>query len=322
MKAHILITRAIFPETIAFLKQHFVVADNQDGRPFDEQTLAAKLADKEGVLLFSNDRLDAAVMARAPRLKASCNVAVGYNNVDLAAATERKIMVTNTPEVLTDSTADTTFALILAAARRVTELEAWLRAGNWDSVRFTEMLGRDVHHATLGIIGMGRIGRAVAKRARGFDMRVLYSDTVRLSPHLEQECDARYVSKEELLGQSDFVTLHVFYAPETHHMIGSKELALMKPTAVLINAARGGVVDELALVDALKNGRLYAAGLDVFENEPAVRPELLALKNVVLLPHIGSQTETTRRAMAQLAADNLVAALQGREPPNWLNRWS
>lgn len=322
MTHRILITRKIFPETIAFLKQHFEVEDNQSGQPFDQHTLAAKLADKDGVLLFSNDPLGDAVMAKAPKLKAICNVAVGYNNVDIKAASARKIMVTNTPEVLTDSTADTTFALILSAARRVTELEAWLRAGHWDSVRFTEMLGRDVHHATLGIIGMGRIGRAVAKRARGFDMQVLYADTVRLSPELEQESNATYVSQEELLRRSDFVTLHVFYAPETHHMIGAKELALMKPTAVLVNAARGGVVDELALVDALKNGRLYAAGLDVFENEPAVRPELLALKNVVLLPHIGSQTETTRRAMAKLAADNLVAALSGRKPPTWLNPWT
>lgn len=319
MKPSILITREIFAETIEHLRQHFEVVDNQGGPLFSATAMAAQLADKQGVLVVGSDKIDAAMIAGSPQLKAIANASVGYNNVDVGAATARRIMVTNTPGVLTDTTADTTWALILAAARRVTELEAWLRAGKWDAFHFTRMLGRDVHHATLGVLGMGRIGQAVAKRARGFEMKVLYSDTVPIKPEIERECNASFVSKEQLLREADFISLHMPYTPENHHMIGAKELASMKPTAVLINAARGGIVDEIALADALRYKRLYAAGLDVFENEPSVRKPLLELDNVVLLPHVGSATEATRRAMAQLAAHNLIAAMTGATPPNLVN---
>ncbi len=320
MKPSILITREIFPETIAYLEQQQLqVTDNQAGPIFSATAMAAHLADKDGVLVAGVDQIDARIIAAATKLKVIANASVGYNHVDLAAATARGIMVTNTPGVLTDTTADTTWALILAASRRVTELEAWLRAGKWDAFHFTRMLGRDVHHATLGVVGLGRIGQAVAKRARGFDMKVLYTDTAPVKPEVERECNASFVGMEELLRSADIVTLHMPYTAENHHMIGARQLAMMKPTAVLINAARGGIVDEVALIDALRHNRLFAAGLDVFENEPHFHKELLERNNVVLLPHVGSATEATRRAMAQLAAQNLVAALTGATPANLVN---
>jgi gluconate 2-dehydrogenase len=228
-------------------------------------------------------------------------------------------MATNTPGVLDDSTADLAWALMLGAARRLTELERRVRAGEWTGWRLKQWLGIDVHHATLGILGMGRIGQAIARRAAGFEMKVLYHNRTRVAPEIERRCNAGYATKEELLRQSDFVVLQVPYSPETHHMIGARELQLMKPTAVLINSTRGGVVDDAALVAALRTGVIRAAGLDVFENEPRLNPEFLRLDNVVLMPHIGSSTEATRRAMAMTAARNLVAALTGGKPPNLLN---
>jgi len=221
--------------------------------------------------------------------------------------------------VLDASTADFTWALILATARRVTESEAWLRAGQWSGWKLKQFLGTDVHHATLGILGMGRIGQAVARRARGFDMTVLYHNTRRLSEEVEKSCHAAYVSMDELLARADILTLHMPYSPATHHIIGAKELARMKSTAILINAARGGVVDDQALIEALQQGRIGGAGLDVFENEPKLDPRFLDFKNVVLTPHIASSSETTRRNMAMLAAENLVAALTTGKPPNLLN---
>jgi lactate dehydrogenase-like 2-hydroxyacid dehydrogenase len=247
------------------------------------------------------------------------NIAVGYNNIDLAACTARGVMATNTPGVLDDSTADLAWALILGTARRLTELERRVRAGEWTGWRLKQWLGIDVHHATLGIFGMGRIGQAIARRAAGFEMKVLYNNRSRVAAALEQRLNATYVSKDELLKQSDFVVLQVPYSPATHHMIGARELKLMKPTAILINSTRGGVVDDAALIAALKSGVIRAAGLDVFENEPRLNLEFLRLDNVVLMPHIGSSTEATRRAMAMTAARNLVAALTGGKPPNLLN---
>jgi len=247
------------------------------------------------------------------------NIAVGYNNIDLAACTARGVMVTNTPGVLDDSTADLAFALILATARRLTEVGSYIRAGEWTGWRLKQWLGVDVHHATLGIIGMGRIGQVIAKRALGFDMRVIYHNRTRLAFDIEKRLKATWVTRDDLLAQADFVVLQMPYSPQTHHLIGAAELSQMKSSAILINSTRGGVVDDAALIRALKSGTIRAAGLDVFEGEPKLDPGFLELKNVVLAPHVGSSTEATRRAMAMTAARNAVAALTGGVPPNLLN---
>ena len=319
MKPKILVTREVFDETLAYLAQHGDVEANQDDRAFDPETLAAKLAGKDGVVCCLTDRVDAKLLERCARLKVVANIAVGYNNIDIAACTARGVMATNTPGVLDDSTADLAWALMLGAARRLTELERRVRAGEWTGWRLKQWLGVDVHHATLGIFGMGRIGQAIARRAAGFEMKVLYHNRTRCAPEVESKLNATFVTKDELLGQSDFVVLQVPYSPDTHHLIGARELKLMKPTAILINSTRGGVVDDAALVAALQDGVIRAAGLDVFENEPRLNPGFLQLDNVVLMPHIGSSTEATRRGMAMTAARNLVAALSGRRPPNLLN---
>ena len=319
MKPKILVTREVFDETLAYLAQICDVEANQEDRTFDATTLAAKLADKDGVVCCLTDRVDANLLERCARLKVVANIAVGYNNIDLAACTARGVMATNTPGVLDDSTADHAWALMLAAARRLTELERRVRGGEWTGWKLKQWLGVDVHHATLGIFGLGRIGQAIARRAAGFEMKVLYHNRNRVAAALERRLNATYVSKEELLKQSDFVVLQVPYSPETHHMIGAAEIKLMKPTAILINSTRGGVVDDAALIAALRDGTIRAAGLDVFENEPKLNPGFLGLDNVVLAPHVGSSTEATRRAMAMTAARNLVAALSGGKPPNLLN---
>jgi glyoxylate/hydroxypyruvate/2-ketogluconate reductase len=319
MKPKILVTREVFDETLAHLAQHCEVESNQADQPFDPATLAQRLSDKDGVVCCLTDRIDDALLAQAPRLKAVANIAVGYNNIDVPACTKRGVMVTNTPGVLDDSTADLAFTLILATARRLTEAEAYVRAGNWQGWHLKQMLGTDVHHATLGIIGMGRIGQQIALRSAGFKMRVLYHNRNRSPGDVEKRLNAEYVSKEQLLRQSDFVVLQVPYSPATHHYIGAAELKQMKPTAILINSTRGGVVDDAALVEALGSGTIRGAGLDVFENEPKLHPGFLELKNVVLAPHVGSSTEATRRAMAMTAAKNAVAALTGSAPPNLVN---
>jgi len=319
MKPKILVTREVFDETLAYLAEHCEVESNQADQPFDPATLAQRMDDKDGVVCCLTDRIDEALLAKSPRLKVVANIAVGYNNIDVPACTARGVMVTNTPGVLDDSTADLAFTLILATARRLTEAEAYVRAGKWQGWHLKQMLGVDVHHATLGIIGMGRIGQQIARRASGFKMRVLYHNRNRWPADVEKWLNAEYVGKEQLLAQSDFVVLQIPYSPATHHYIGAAELKQMKPTAILINSTRGGVVDDAALVDALKNGTIRAAGLDVFENEPKLHPGFLALKNVVLAPHVGSSTEATRRAMAMTAAKNAVAALTGATPPNLLN---
>jgi len=319
MKPKILVTREVFDDVLDYLRQHFEVSANQDDSQLDPQRLADLAADKDGLMTALTERVDEALLSRCPKVRAVCNIAVGYNNIDVPACTARGVMVTNTPGVLDESTADLAWALILATARRVTEAEAYLRTGEWKRWFLKQMLGADVHHATLGIIGMGRIGQAVARRAAGFEMKVIYHNRSRLDPESERRIAATYVSKEQLLEQADFVVLQVPYSPATHHLIGEAELKRMKPTAILVNTARGGVVDDAALVRALKDGTLRGAGLDVFENEPALNPGFLDLKNVVLLPHIGSSTESTRRAMAMTAARNLVAALTGGTPPNLVN---
>lgn len=319
MKPGVLVTREVFDETLAFLAQHCEVESNQGDRAFDPEALARRLEDKDGVMCALTDRIDDKLLARCPKLKAVANIAVGYNNIDLPACTARGVMATNTPEVLDDSTADLAWALILGAARRLTELERRVRAGEWTGWRLKQWLGIDVHHATLGIFGMGRIGQAIARRGAGFEMKVLYHNRNRIGSDIERRLNATHVTKDELLRQSDFVVLQVPYSPQTHHMIGARELKLMKPTAVLINSTRGGVVDDAALIAALGSGVIRAAGLDVYENEPKLNPEFLRLDNVVLMPHIGSSTEATRRAMAMTAAQNLVAAMTGGKPPNLLN---
>jgi len=319
MKPKILVTREVFDETLGFLSQHCEVEANQQDTAFPPDTLAQKLADKDGVVCCLTDRVDAKLLERCARLRVVSNIAVGYNNIDITACTAHGVLATNTPGVLDDSTADLAWALMLGAARRVTELERRVRAGEWKGWRLKQWLGVDVHHATLGIFGMGRIGQTIARRAAGFEMNVLYHNRTRLEPDIERRCNAAYATKEELLAQSDFVVLQVPYSPATHHLIGASELELMKPTAILINSTRGGVVDDAALIAALRGGTIRAAGMDVFENEPRFNPGFLELDNVVLMPHIGSSTEATRRAMAMTAAKNLVVALTGETPPNLVN---
>lgn len=320
MKPKVLVTREIFDDVLAYLRTHFDVTDNQSDVPLSPDALAQQLADKDGAVTALTDRIDPALLARCPRLKAVCNIAVGYNNIDVPACTARGVMVTNTPGVLDDATADFTWTLILATARRLTEAEAWLRAGEWKGWKLKQFLGVDAHGATLGIIGMGRIGQAVARRSRGFDMKVIYHNRNRLDAAIEREVNATYVTLDELLARADIVTLNVPYSAATHHMIGTAQLGRMKRSAILINVARGGVVDDKALVAALRERRIAAAGLDVYENEPNFLRDFLDLKNVVLAPHIASSTEATRHKMAMTAAQNLVAALTTGKPPNLVNR--
>jgi len=260
------------------------------------------------------------VMAKCPGLEVISNIAVGYNNIDVAAATRRGIRVTNTPGVLNDTTADLTFALLMAAARRIAEGDATVRAGDWKVAFGVQyFLGVDIHHATLGIIGIGRIGQAVARRAAGFDMRVIYHDPTRLPEAEERRLGVTYAERDAVLAQADFVVVMVPYMPATHHLIGAAEIARMKPSAILVNSARGGIIDDAALVAALEAGTIAGAGLDVFEGEPEIHPGYRGLRNVVLTPHIGSASRATRLAMCNTAVANLTAVLEGREPPNPVN---
>ena len=320
-KPRILVARAIFPEVIERLAQHFEVEANVHDDIWSPAEFAAHLRDKDGALTTGSERIDAALLAACPRLRIVANMAVGYNNFDLAAMDAAGVQGTNAPGVLTETTADFGFALLLATARRVTEGERYLRAGQWRRWSYDLLAGAEVHGSTLGIIGMGRIGQAIARRgAYGFGMRVIYHNRSRLAPEVEAECKANYVGKEELLRTADHVVLVLPYSPESHHTIGAPELALMKPTATLVNIARGGIVDDAALAEALRTRRIAAAGLDVFEGEPQVHPGLLEVPNVVLTPHIASATLPTRLAMAQLAADNLIAFFAGRGPLTPVNQ--
>ncbi len=319
MKPRILVTREVFDEVLDFLSESLDVDANQSDVPLTPERLSERLAGKDGVVCALTDRIDAAVLAAAPTLRAVCNIAVGYNNIDVAACSTRGIVVTNTPGVLDETTADLVWALMLATARRLTEAETYLRNGEWHGWYLKQLLGTDIHHAKLGILGMGRIGQVIARRALGFEMDVLYCNRSRLAGDIESRLGARYVAMDELLAQSDFLVLQVPYSQATHHLIGAAEFAKMKRSAILVNAARGGVVDDAALIEALNSGTIAAAGLDVFENEPKFDPRFLTLKNVVLAPHIGSSTRVTRLAMAMTAARNMVAALTGGRPPNIVN---
>ncbi|GAA4355157.1 D-glycerate dehydrogenase [Variovorax defluvii] len=319
-KPRILVARAVFPETIARLQQHFEVETNQDDRGWTQDELIAKLKDKQGAFTTGSERIDDKVLAACPDLKICANMAVGYNNFDVDAMTARGVLATNAPDVLTETTADFGFALLMATARRISESEHFLRAGKWQKWSYDMFAGAEVHGSTMGIIGMGRIGQGIARRgALGFGMKVIYHNRSRLDPALEAECKAAYVSKEELLKTADHVVLVVPYSPASHHTIGAAELALMKPSATLVNIARGGIVDDAALAAALRDRRIAAAGLDVFEGEPKVHPDLLTVPNVVLTPHIASATIPTRRAMADLAADNLIGFLVNGKPLTPLN---
>ena len=314
-KPKILVARAIFPETIERLSQHFEVESNQADESWSKEQLIARLKGKQGAFTTGSERIDTAVLEACPDLKICANMAVGYNNFDVDAMAAHGVLGTNAPDVLTETTADFGFALLMATARRITESEHFLRAGKWQKWSFDMFAGSDIHGSTLGIIGMGRIGQGIARRgAHGFGMKVVYHNRSRLDADLEAECKASYASKEELLKTADHVVLVVPYSPASHHTIGAAEIALMKPTATLVNIARGGIVDDAALAIALREKRIAAAGLDVFEGEPKVHPDLLTVPNVVLTPHIASATVPTRRAMAELAADNLIAWFGGKGP--------
>lgn len=320
MKPAIMVTRAIFPEVLSRLEEYFEVESNQDDIIFTPSELANRLKGKAGALATASARINAELLQQLPGLKMVASMAVGYDNIDVAACTAHGVMASNTPEVLNETTADFGWALLMATARRVTESEHWLRAGHWTKWRYDYFLGPDVHGSTLGIIGMGRIGQAIARRSMGFDMKVVYHNRSRLSAEQEAHANhAQYVSKEDLLRQSDHVVLVLPYSPASHHTIAEAELNLMKPTATLVNLARGGIVDDAALIAALRSKRIAAAGLDVFENEPKFNPDFLTLQNVVLTPHIASASEATRRAMANRAADNLIAGLTGGRPGDLLN---
>jgi gluconate 2-dehydrogenase len=309
-KPAILVTRAVFPEVLAHLAQHFEVESNQADASWDAAELARRLQCKVGVFTTGADAISAALLTQCPQLKICANMAVGYNNFDVPAMTAAGVLATNAPDVLTETTADFGFALLMATARRVTESEHYLRAGLWTRWSYDMFSGAEVHGSTLGIIGMGRIGQGIARRgALGFGMKVIYHNRSRLDAALEAECRATYVGKDELLKTADHVVLVVPYSAASHHTIGAPELALMKPTATLVNIARGGIVDDAALAVALREKRIAAAGLDVFEGEPTVHPDLLTVPNVVLTPHIASATVGTRRAMADLAANNLIGYL-------------
>jgi glyoxylate/hydroxypyruvate/2-ketogluconate reductase len=313
-KPSILIARANFPEVVARLSEHFDVESNQADVLWTKAEMIAKLQGKVGMFTTGGERIDAELLAACPQLKICANMAVGYNNFDLPAMTAAGVLGTNAPDVLTETTADLGFTLLMATARRVSESEAYLRAGQWTKWSYDMFMGSDIHGSTLGILGMGRIGQAVARRgAHGFGMQVIYHNRSRLDAASEASVKARYVSKEDLFAQADHIVLVLPYSAEAYHTVGAAELARMKPTANLINIGRGGLIDEDALAAALAAHKIAGAGLDVFEGEPKVNPKLTALKNVVLTPHIGSASRPTRLAMSHLAADNLIGyLLQGK----------
>jgi glyoxylate/hydroxypyruvate/2-ketogluconate reductase len=320
MKHQVLVSRAVFPEVLEKLRQHFDLQDNQADAIWTKAEMIARLQGKAGVFTTGGERIDAELLAACPQLKICANMAVGYNNFDVPAMTAAGVLATNAPDVLTETTADMGFALLMAAARRVSESEAYLRRGEWTRWSYDMFIGSDVHGSTLGILGMGRIGQAIAKRGvHGFGMNLIYHNRSRLDAAIESGLKAKYVSKTELFAQADHIVLVLPYSKEAHHTVGAAELALMKPSATITNIGRGGLIDEDALATALAGGSIAAAGLDVFEGEPKINPKLLALKNVVLTPHIGSATRPTRMAMANLAADNLIGYLLNHKPLTPLN---
>ncbi len=319
MKPRVLITRMLPEAALEIVQPACEVQLDPSDRALSPEALRQAVVDKDGIISVVTDRIDAEVLAAAPRLKVVANVAVGYDNIDVQAATRRGIVITNTPGVLTETTADLAWGLLLSVARRIPEADRYVRAGTWHEWKLLLMAGRDVYGQTLGIVGMGRIGQAVARRARGFGMRIRYHNRHPLAAETEADLDAAWVDLPALLQTSDFVSLHVPLTPQTTHLVGEAELRMMRPTAYLINTARGAVVDQPALIRALQEGWIAGAGLDVFEHEPDVPDALRQLENVVLLPHIGSASVTTHTRMAVTAAQNLMAALRGERPPNGVN---
>jgi gluconate 2-dehydrogenase len=316
----VLVARKVFDDIVDQLRAHFDVSSNDDDATWAQPELIARLQGKAGVFITGTEKIDATLLDACPDLRAVCTMAVGYNNIDVPACTARGVVVTNAPDVLTETTADFGFALMMAAARRITESEHFLRRGEWTKWSVDMFAGSDIHGATLGVLGMGRIGQAIARRgALGFGMKVVYHNRSRLPLEVEAQLGARWVGKTELLQQADHLVIVVPYSASSHHLIKAEDLATMKPTATLTNIARGGVVDDAALARALAERRIAAAALDVYEGEPQFNPALLGVPNIVLTPHIASASIPTRRAMAQLAVDNLVALLSGGEPKTALN---
>jgi lactate dehydrogenase-like 2-hydroxyacid dehydrogenase len=314
MAKRVLISNALPEEARRLIPADVDVDYNRDDQPLSKGELIRRLQDRTGLICHIVSTIDDDVLAASPSLRVIANVAVGYNNIDLAAARRRGVIVTNTPDVLTETTADFAWALLMAAARRVVEADHYARSGQWKAWKWDLLWGVDVHGKTLGVLGFGRIGRAVARRAGGFGMRILYHDAVRADGAQEGQLRATYVDRDILLRESDFVTVHTPLLPETRHLIDERALRAMKKTAILVNAARGPIVDEAALVRALGEGWIAGAGLDVFEEEPTIHPGLLPLRNVVLTPHIASASYDTRVAMATLAVRNCLAVLDGKAP--------
>ncbi len=316
MKPKVLVTRRLLPEALAYLREHARVEGGKSGRGLTRENLKKKIRDKDGLLCLLVDQIDRDIMDSAPRLKIIANCAVGFDNIDLDQARKRGILVTNTPGVLTETTADLTWALILATARKIPQSDRFTRKKRFRGWELDLFLGKEVTGKRLGIVGMGRIGKAVALRAQAFRMEVVYFDPHRLAPEEEETCKAAYVSLDDLLASSDIVTIHASLNPGTFHLVSEEKLGLMKKKAILINVARGPIVDEQALARALVNRQIWGAGLDVYEKEPVIQAELLRLDNVVLLPHIGSATYETRLRMAMMAARNLIQGLKGERPDN------
>ncbi len=319
MTHKLLVTRRVYPEAIEYLRQHADVDYNSTDDILTPASLIERARGKHAIVSQLVDKFTRDVVAQLDGVRVISNVAVGYDNIDVAAATARGILATNTPGVLTDTTADFAFALMMAAARRMTEADRFIRSGQWTRWSIDMLAGHDIHHRTLGILGMGRIGQAVARRGIGFSMRVLYRDAAQLPPQEERELNAEFATQERVLRESDFISLHVPLSDATRHLIGEPELRMMKPTAILVNTSRGPVVDEAALARALRENWIAAAGIDVFEREPEVLPALFECQNAVLAPHIASASVETRKNMSMLAAQNAVAAMEGRRPPDLLN---
>ena len=314
MAKRVFISSTLPKEAVGLIPRDFTLDYNNSEVPLSKAELVSRLKGKDGLICHIISTIDEEVLASAPTLKVVANVAVGYNNIDVAAARRRGVIVTNTPDVLTETTADFAWTLLMATARRVVEADHYARSGRWTAWKWDLLWGADVHGTTLGIVGFGRIGRAVARRALGFNMRVLYHDAVRADAAVERELSATATDLETLLREADFVTLHTNLTPETRHLIGERTLRLMRKSAIVVNAARGPIVDEAALARALREGWIAGAGLDVFEEEPRIHPDLLPLQNVVLAPHIASASRDTRIAMATLAVRNCVAVLEGKAP--------
>ena len=317
-KPAIFSTRHLFQAARTILDEHFKVDYWKTGS-ISREELLKHVADKDGLICLLTEKVDEDLLSTAPELRIASTVSVGHDNIDLSACTRHKVVATNTPGVLDDTTADFAWTLLMAVARRLIEGDSWIRSGTWNGWDLDQLVGGDIWGKTLGILGFGRIGRGVARRAQGFQMRVLYNDAVRAPADVEKELNAEFVDRDRLFRESDFISLHVPLLPDTRHLISKDNLEKMKRTAFLVNTSRGPVVDEAALAEALENKKIAGAALDVFEHEPKVHPALLMRKDVILTPHIASASLDTRTKMAVMAANNVVALFEGRRPPNALN---